>query len=98
MTLATNIRVYDLTRTVGMLGGRRTFWFAVEYEDYFPWPLTADSFKTGPSDYDVPSDEIYCPCGDVIDWEWPHSVGGGADAVAEHIRAKHPETLRRSRR
>lgn len=38
--------------------------------DFFSTPLDLDDFATGPSDYDTPSDEVYCPCGATLpDWD-----------------------------
>ncbi len=57
-------------------------------QDYFHRPLTVASFLTGPSDYDTASDELYCPCGDTL--EWPDGSLGTAIQVAEkHIQEKH---------
>ena len=38
--------------------------------DFYSTPLDLDDFVTGASDYDMLSDEIYCPCGATLpDWD-----------------------------
>jgi len=53
----------------------------------FPWeifdiPLSYDAFLTGPSDYDSLSDEIYCPCGQVLSWDG--TVGEALRLIDDH--------------
>jgi hypothetical protein len=64
--------------------------------DYFESPLTPASFGTGCSDYDTPSDELYCPCGATL--EWPDGNLGTAIEIAdEHIVEAHPEATAKAR-
>jgi len=36
--------------------------------DFHEWPLSYDNFTTGQSEYEIASDEAYCPCGAVLPW------------------------------
>lgn len=55
------------------------------FETYFPIDLTPDLFTTGPSDWDVPSDEIYCPCGKKLPWP-SRTVGEAMRLVRAEMR------------
>lgn len=69
---------------------------AEEGVDYFAYPLTPASFLTGPSDYDIASDQAYCPCGATLDW--PDRVLGTAVEIAQaHIDKAHPEATAKAR-
>lgn len=56
----------------------------------FDIPLSYDAFTTGPSDYDRPSDEIYCPCG--VTLPWSGDAGDLIRRVDDHCRSTlgHP--------
>lgn len=58
--------------------------------DYCDRVLTYDAFTAGPSDYDVPSDEIYCPCGAVL--PWGGDIGEAVRRIDDHCRSTvgHP--------
>jgi hypothetical protein len=58
--------------------------------DHYEWPLSYDSFSTGPSEEEVPSDEIYCPCGKTL--EWDGTAGDMLRVIAQHCgTAGHPK-------
>ena len=58
--------------------------------DYFEWPMSFDNFGTGPSDYDTPSDEAYCPCGAELPWR-EGTLGDLLRVVLAHCKsAGHP--------
>lgn len=59
--------------------------------DYYDWPLDYDSFMTGPSDYDMPSDEVYCPCGETLA-PWDGTAGELLRMIYRHCaKAGHPK-------
>jgi len=74
---------------------RRVFYargpeFGVGSADYYSWPLDLDDFVTGASEYDSPSDEIYCPCGATL-VGWDGSAGHLLRAIDAHCHsAGHP--------
>jgi hypothetical protein len=56
-------------------------------------PLCLDSFTIGPSDYEMPSDELYCPCGAVIR-DWGDSAGELLREIYKHCGAAgHPRPI-----
>jgi len=58
--------------------------------DFFPWPLDLDGFTTGPSDYDMSSDEVYCPCGDTLSG-WDGTAGHLLRLIYQHcVTSAHP--------
>ena len=64
--------------------------FGVPSADYYSWPLDLDDFVTGQSDYDMPSDEVYCPCGATLPG-WDGTVGHLLRLVGDHChKAQHP--------
>lgn len=64
---------------------RQLLWFNPNYRrDSFAFPFSLDSFTTGPSDYDTPSDEIYCPCDEII--RWNGNVGEAVRLCRDHAR------------
>lgn len=67
-------------RDIGFPGRQQLVQFiATDYgpsADFYPWPLDLDAFTTGPSDYDMSSDEAYCPCGATL---------SGWDGTAAHL-------------
>lgn len=64
--------------------------------DYFESPLTIASFFTGPSDYDTPSNELYCPCNAILDWD-DYNLGTAVEAAEAHIAEAHPEATAKAR-
>lgn len=55
-------------------------------------PLSFDAFWTGASEYDISSDEVYCPCGATITWDG--NVGSALRSIIEHCKsAGHPLPL-----
>lgn len=59
-------------------------------QDYYEWPLSYDNFTTGASDYDMSSDEAYCPCGDTLPWP-DGDLGSLLRVVLTHCGASgHP--------
>lgn len=69
--------------------------FRVDPGAIFDIPLSYDAFKTGPSDYDMPSDEIYCPCGTIL--RWPTGDAGDLlRAIDQHctVATAHPMPVR----
>jgi hypothetical protein len=62
--------------------------------DYFGWPLSYDDFTTGPSDHEMPSDEIYCPCGETMPWDG--DAGDLLRRIDDHCKATpvHPMPVR----
>jgi hypothetical protein len=67
-----------------------------EGEHYFESPLGYGSFFAGQSDYEVPSDELYCPCG--VTLEWPdRNLATAVEAVDEHIAEAHPDATAKAR-
>jgi hypothetical protein len=69
---------------------------AAEGADYFASPLAVASFFTGPSDYEMPSDELYCPCGATIHWP-DGNLGTAVELVEEHVGEAHPEATAKAR-
>lgn len=65
-------------------------------EEYFESPLTVASFFTGCSDYDTPSDELYCPCGATLPWD-DRNLGTAVEIAQEHIAEAHPEATAKAR-
>jgi hypothetical protein len=64
--------------------------FAAPAADFHSWPLDLDDFHTGPSDYEMPSDEAYCPCGHTLR-DWGVSAGELLRAIYRHCGAAgHP--------
>lgn len=60
--------------------------------DWHETPLSFDAFTTGASDYDTPSDEIYCPCGAMVSRTWDGNVGEALREIYAHCKkAKHPK-------
>ncbi len=59
-----------------------------EFATHFPIRLTLYSMLTGPDDYDTPSNEIYCPCGETMHWA-SGSVGEALELSRNHLRKKH---------
>jgi hypothetical protein len=58
--------------------------------DFFTFPLDLDDFVTGQSEWDSPSDEAYCPCGEVLP-DVGSSVGDTLRAIYKHCGAAgHP--------
>lgn len=91
--MKTCIMIRELTREVGRPGKLfRTPFRAVEGVDHFPIPLSWRSFKLGASDYDIVSDEAYCPCGATVtpadDREYA-MLGDFVDAAEAHIAEVH---------
>jgi hypothetical protein len=68
----------------------------VEAYDYFPYPLTFASFFTGQSEYEVPSDEVYCPCGLALPWD-DRNLGTAVEIADEHIEQAHPDATAKAR-
>lgn len=65
-------------------------WRAFELNDYFAWPLDLDAFTTGTSDYDLASDEAYCPCGVTMP-NWDGSAGHLLRLIYHHCAVSgHP--------
>lgn len=65
-------------------------WCAFEITDYFARPLDLDSFMTGASEYDISSDEAYCPCGATLP-NWDGSAGDLLRMIYQHCGAAgHP--------
>jgi hypothetical protein len=62
--------------------------------DYFGWPLSYDEFETGASDYEMSSDEIYCPCGAVMCWDG--DAGDLLRRIDDHCKSNpsHPMPVR----
>lgn len=57
---------------------------------FYGWPLDLDGFTTGPSDYDTPSDEVYCPCGATLDG-WDGTAGHLLRLIHHHCETSaHP--------
>ena len=57
---------------------------------FYSFPLSLDDFTTGPSDYEMPSDEAYCPCGAVLP-DWGSSAADLLRAIYQHCGAAgHP--------
>lgn len=66
---------------------------SIELRDYFEAPLDLDSFLTGPSDYEMPSDEVYCPCGDALGG-WDGTAGELLRLIYQHCENKgHPRPV-----
>jgi hypothetical protein len=65
-------------------------------EDHFESPLTPGSFTSGCSDYDTPSDELYCPCGVTLDWP-DRNLGTAIEIAQEHIDEAHPDATAKAR-
>lgn len=64
--------------------------FGVPSADWYSMPLDLDDFMTGPSDYDSPSDEVYCPCGATLP-EWDGTAGELLRLIYRHCGAAgHP--------
>lgn len=69
----------------------RADFFAIESRDFFPWPMDLDGFTTGPSDYDSPSDEVYCPCGATLPG-WDGTAGHLLRLIHHHCETSgHPK-------
>lgn len=60
----------------------------------YGFPLSYDDFTTGASDYDVSSDEIYCPCDAVM--PWAGDAGDLLRRIDDHCRSTlgHPMPVR----
>lgn len=69
---------------------------AGEGEHYFESPLSYGSFFAGQSDYEVPSDELYCPCGVTLDWP-DRNIGTAVELIDEHIAEAHPDATSKAR-
>jgi hypothetical protein len=74
----------------------RVVFRATEGVDYFASPLTVASFYTGQSDYDVPSDELYCPCGADVRWD-DRNLGTAVELADEHIAEAHADATEKAR-
>jgi hypothetical protein len=68
--------------------------FVADPRAIYGTPLSYDDFVTGPSDYDVPSDEIYCPCGVTLPWDG--DAGDLLRRIDDHCKATpgHPMPVR----
>lgn len=65
--------------------------FGPPVADWYSTPLDLDDFQTGPSDYEMPSDEAYCPCGATLP-NWGRSAGDLLRAIYAHCaKAGHPK-------
>jgi hypothetical protein len=66
-------------------------WTPVELTDYFPTPLTWESFKIGTGGYeDLVPTEAYCPCGATVQLgDDDHCLGDFVEAAQAHIEEKH---------
>jgi hypothetical protein len=88
------IVIEQLTREVASM---RVVFRPAESYDHFETPLSWRSFKLGTSDYDIPADEAYCPCGAVVhppdDREYA-MLGDFVDVAEEHIAEAHPGARR----
>jgi hypothetical protein len=79
----------------------RLLWYNPHYQRMVPLPLLSNhhpirltlySMMTSPSDYDMPSDQIDCPCGEEIPWK-TGSVGEALELSRNHLREKHGKLL-----
>lgn len=67
--------------------------FGIGSSDFYSTPLDLDDFVTGPSDYDMPSDEVYCPCGATLPG-WDGSAGTLLRMIYQHCGASgHPRPV-----
>lgn len=58
--------------------------------DWYSYPLDLDDFSTGPSEYELASDEVYCPCGATLP-EWDGTAGHLLRLISDHChKAGHP--------
>lgn len=103
MTTTTLPECCDFVVPLRTIGGRPAFgplrevaFRPEEGVTHFAYPLTAASFFTGPSDYDTPSDELYCPCGEILRWE-DRNLGSAVELADEHIGEAHPEATAKAR-
>lgn len=61
--------------------------------EVFDLPFSYDAFTAGASDYDMSSDEIYCPCGVTLG-SWDGSIGTALRMIVEHcVNAGHPQPV-----
>lgn len=69
--------------------------FRPHFSEIFEVPLSYDGFRTGPSDYENPSDEIYCPCGETLRW-LNGDAGDLLRRIDDHCKATpgHPMPVR----
>lgn len=61
--------------------------------DFYSTPLDLDDFATGASDYDMLSNEVYCPCGATLP-DWDGTAGDLLRIIYRHAGAAgHPRPV-----
>lgn len=92
--MKTLIEVYDVWYTAPN-GGQYLFVSAGPCDlpgtaTHHSWPMVYDNFATGSSDYDMASDEVYCPCGETLSC-WDGTAGQLIRMIDQHCRTSgHP--------
>lgn len=92
--------ITELTRTVGIGRQQRPYrstFHPVMMTDYFPIPLSWESFRLNVSEYGVPVDEVICPCGVAVPLRYAGFqlvIADLVQAAEQHLGEEHPGIAR----